>query len=85
MDFEMVDDNDLPGTLLMIRNQRGEIAAQVNRDGSWSVDWKLVWEIKYEPSILETDYLSQALISVLLAAKDNFILTSFEQAKVIND
>ena len=56
----------------------GDEFARINHDGSWSVNWEKAINVRYQPSTLT----SQAIIScaiVLLAARDNFFLTPWDE------
>ncbi len=62
----------------------GEHFARVNYDGSWSVDWPKATNVCYEPMTLRNKAIVACAI-VLVAAKDNFVLTPWEDSDKWND
>ena len=62
----------------------GDEFARVNHDGSWSVDWKKAINVRYETPTKRNKAIIACAI-VLLAAKDNFFLTPWEQSDTWKD
>lgn len=62
----------------------GEAIARINHDKSWSVKWDQALHWAYEPMSYNTTVVI-ACCKVLMAAKDNFNLTSWEQSESWQD
>ena len=58
--------------------------ARVNHDGSWSVHWGKALDVRYDTLTVRNKAIIACAI-VLVAAKDNFRLTSWEQSDAWHD
>ena len=62
-----------------ILSYNGDVFARVNHDGSWSVKWDKAMNVRFEPLTLRNRAIV-ACATILIAAKDNFFITPWEQS-----
>lgn len=65
-----------------ILSYNGDEFARVNYDGSWSVKWDKAMNVRYDQSnsITLRNRAIVACATILIAAKDNFFVTPWEQS-----